>query len=111
MTIEYINSSYTYTSIYVNAGHIVENSISKMMVIGIHLVFLLSFYSTMCVAYVSNTFPWRSFMCSKAIYAHRADTEKEQLVKVKKGINILENGIPGGQGLLVTIVKWGWGFI
>ena len=50
-------------------------------------------------------------MCSKAIYAHRADTEKEQLVKVKKGINILENGIPGGQGLLVTIVKWGWGFI
>ena len=29
----------------------------------------------------------------------------------RKGFNVLELGIPGGQSTLVTVVKWGWNFI
>ena len=35
----------------------------------------------------------------------------QQRSNERKGFNLLELGIPGGQGLLVTLAKWGWSFI
>ena len=40
-----------------------------------------------------------------------AAPKEKSLQRVKKGFNVLELGLPGGQGLLVTMAKWGWKFI